>query len=207
MKRATAELVDPIFLRTWQLQESLRSGTREQVAEAQSEIKQMLSQLSASTVGPTSGDFLGIHYPLVCWIDELMTADRSIANLWNECKLEGTLFGTNDRAWKFWRQAELAESMGREEWLEIFYLCVAHGFTGNMVDDSEKLKNWMHRTRLRISTVPNLSLPFERDLAPAADVPPLYGRHALQKMMMVAWAASVIILPTLSYLLVRTWAK
>lgn len=206
MKRTTAELVDPIFSLTWKLRESLQLADRDVIAEAQSELKQLLSVVAASDIGPISGDFLGIHYPIVCWIDEVMTADRLIAEHWNECKLEGELFGTNDRAWKFWRQVELAETLGREEWLEVFYLCVAHGFTGNLVDDAEKLKNWMHRTRLRIGHVPELQLPFQRDLTPAADVPPLHGRRALRRMTMVAWAASVVLLPTLSYLLVRRWA-
>lgn len=207
MKRTTAELVDPIFLLTWQLRESLQHAEITVVAEAQAELKQLLSQLAASDVGAANGDFLGIHYPIVSWIDEIMTSERAIAPVWNECKLEGELFGTNDRAWKFWRQVELAESLGREEWLEIFYLCVSHGFTGNLLDEPEKLKNWMHRTRLRIGNVPELKLPFQSDLVPSPDVPPLYGRRALQRMMMVAWAASVLLLPTISYMLVRRWAS
>jgi type VI secretion system protein ImpK len=207
MKRNTAELVDPIFNLTWTLRESLQHADATIVAEAQSELKQLISQLAASEVGPTSGDFLGVHYPIVSWIDEIMTAERSIAKLWNECKLEGELFGTNDRAWKFWRQVELAESLGREEWLEIFYLCVAHGFTGNLQDEPEKLKNWLHRTRLRIGAVPELKLPFQSDLVPSPDVPPLYGRRAFERMMMVAWAASVVLLPMLSYMLVKRWVS
>jgi type VI protein secretion system component VasF len=205
MNRETAALVDPIFVQTWRLRGALAGvgAGIEQVLDGQAELKQLLSLLSASDAGKRQGDFLGIHYPLVCWIDELMTGTPGISEIWNENKLEGEIFGSNDRAWMFWRQAEIAESIGRETWLEVFYLCVAHGFTGNAIDRPGSMKNWLHRTRIRIGCVPDLSLPFEKDLAPAADVPPLYGQHAVRRMLTVAWGAAAILLPALSYLTVR----
>ena len=47
---------------------------------------------------------LDIRYAMVCWIDELFILNSVWGTQWNEQKLEVDLFGTNDRAWKFWEK-------------------------------------------------------------------------------------------------------
>ena len=72
--------------------------------------------------------FLGVRYGLTCWLDELFILYSPWERLWNERKLEASLYGTNDRAWRFWEQARLAESRAGSSALEVFYLCVILGF-------------------------------------------------------------------------------
>src|SRR5947208_223861 len=54
--------------------------------------------------------FLGIRYALVCWLDEIFLVDSFWDTRWNENKLELALYGSNDRAWRFWEQTRLAEA-------------------------------------------------------------------------------------------------
>lgn len=88
------------------------------------------SDLSGEETRPTGDEFLGIRYALACWIDELFILYSPVEKDWNERKLEGELYGSNDRAWKFWRQAEMALSRPRSDALEVFFLCVLMGFRG-----------------------------------------------------------------------------
>src|SRR5438045_3952301 len=46
--------------------------------------------------------FLGLRYALTCWLDELFILYSRWDAAWTEKKLEMTLYGTNDRAWRFW---------------------------------------------------------------------------------------------------------
>lgn len=210
MTPETAHLVDPVFSRTRQLRDALLAGHNDQLVTGRSEIKELLSRVQDAELasGLQSGsDYLGLRYPLACWIDEVMTDDASTSGVWNENKLEGELFGTNDRAWMFWRQAQLAETLRRDEALSVFYLCVSLGFTGQHRNDPDKLAAWMHRTRISLGIVPELKLPFAGDLAPATDAPPLTGASALRRASYVGWAAAVFLLPTLSYIAVTAWNR
>lgn len=210
MRPETAQLVDPVFQRTWRLRDILASGHNEHLSRGRSEIKQLLSRVHDAELASglsSKSDYLGLCYPLVCWIDEMMTEDRSVGSIWNENKLEGELFGTNDRAWMFWRQAQLAETQHRHEALAVFFLCVSLGFTGQHRNDPAKLNAWMHRTRLALGLVPELKLAFAHDLAPATDVPPLTGASTLQRASYFGWVAAVVLLPIMSYLAVNAWNR
>lgn len=208
MRPETALLVDPVFSLTTQLRDALAAGQTDRFSSGRSELKELLSRIHSAELaaGHRSGsDYLGLGYPLTCWIDELMTDDPIAGRIWNENKLEGELFGSNDRAWMFWRQAQLAETLGRGEDLAVFYLCVSLGFSGQYRSDPEHLSAWMHRTRLGLGLVPELKLPFANDLAPATDAPALTGAATLQRAGYVGWIAAVLLLPLISYLAVSAW--
>ena len=224
MRPELAALVDPVFDRTWQVLElknpdppgpveagpaDTRPADKGQLATARAELKELLSRVRAADMAraPAGNDYLGLVYPLVCWIDEVLTADDRVGQAWNENKLEGEWFGTNDRAWMFWRQAELAETLDRREDLAVFYACVQLGFTGQYRTEPEKLDGWIHRTRVALGWVPELKLAFSHDLPPAADVPPLTGTAAIGRASQVGWSAAVVLLPVLSYLAVTAWAR
>lgn len=210
MRIETAELVDPVLYRTWQWRDAASTAQQIDTDPIRAELKQLLSRIQNAEMASglaRNSDYLGLSYALACWIDEIMTADRVVGEAWNENKLEGDLFGTNDRAWMFWRQAELAETLGRTDDLAVFFLCVQLGFTGQFRSSPEKLAAWTHRTRIQLGLVPELTLPFTHDLPPATDAAPLRGGAVLQRASYVGWAAAVLLLPTLSYLAVVTWAR
>jgi len=208
MSPETSELIDPVLRCTWKLRDALLRGQTNHLLTGRSEIKTLLSRLHDAELASglhTGGDYLGLCYPVACWIDEVMTDDVKISQIWNENKFEGELFGTNDRAWMFWRQAQLAETLRRDEALSVFYLCVSLGFTGQHRNDPDKLAAWMQRTRTSLGLVPELSLPFANDLAPATDAPPLTGLSKLRTAGYAGWAAAVLLLPALSYITVKSW--
>ena len=51
--------------------------------------------------------FLGARYALACWIDELFIVHSSWADRWKPLILEQALFGSRERATKFWEQADI----------------------------------------------------------------------------------------------------
>src|SRR5262249_62306200 len=95
--------------------------------------------------------FLGIRYALVCWLDEIFILDSPWASEWNERKLEEGLYGTNDRAWKFWEQARKAEARPGTDALEVYYLCVVLGFRGDLRNAPERLAGWRNTIESRIA--------------------------------------------------------
>ena len=210
MQSSSKSAVESIFERTLKMRESVASGRTTKLVATRNELREMLNRVRCDETcedRPRNPDYLGLSYPLACWIDEVMTADAVVGAIWNESKLEGSLFGTNDRAWMFWRQAELAEALGRHDDLAVFYLCVSLGFTGQFSNDPQHLAAWMHRRRFTLGMVPELRLPFANDLAPSTDVPPLMGAKRLRRAIHVAWASAVLLLPLMSYLLVTKWNR
>lgn len=203
MNRATTQWVDSVFSRTWQLRDELPDATPQQFAAAQSELTQFLARVTAADATEAHPDFLGLAYPLVCWIDEQMTADPRLGEAWSDSLLEDQLFGTADREWMFWKQAEIAERLPNKDALDLFFLCVAHGFTGEWHDNPKALEDWMQRTQAQTLRAADLYLPFPTTLAPPCAVTPLHGRRAMRSMVVAGWVASLILLPTLSYLGIR----
>lgn len=196
--------VDSVFSRTWQLKDELPDATSDQLAAAQAELKQLLARVTAAEGTIAHPDFLGLAYPLVCWIDEKMTGDLRLCGAWSESLLEDQLFGTVDRDWMFWKQAELAETLSNSEALDLFFLCVAHGFTGEFREDPVALEDWVQRAQDQILRAADVYLPFPAALAPPPAVAPLHGRRLMRSMVQVGWIASLVLLPTLSYLGMRT---
>ncbi|HBJ33801.1 MAG TPA: hypothetical protein DDZ51_03350 [Planctomycetaceae bacterium] len=210
MQPSTANLVEPIFDRTLRLREAISLGHVDDLLTVRNELKELLNRVRNGEERfnrQRSTDYLGLSYPLACWIDEIMTADAVVGSVWNEMKLEGSLFGTNDRAWMFWRQSELAETIGLQDDVAVFYLCASFGFSGQFSSEPGKLLAWMQRCRLTLGLVPELRLPFANDLAPMTDVPPLLGTKRLRHASHAAWTSAVVLLPVMSYLLVTAWTR
>ena len=151
-------------------------------------------------------NFLGIRYALVCWLDEIFTDNQSTKQLWNEHKLEANLYGTNDRAWKFWEQAELAQSFEDTSALEVFYLCVNLGFRGELRDQPEKLRGWANRTKLRLGKVKELDFPYFTEQS-FRNVPLLNGQSRFRRMAISCWASLVVIVPLIAYALIQKFGQ
>ncbi|OWK37914.1 DotU family type IV/VI secretion system protein [Fimbriiglobus ruber] len=87
-------------------------------------------------------DFLGARYALACWLDEIFISDATCpwAAEWKEKSLEAEIFGGGqERAWRFWSQAELAEKRPGAGAVETYLWCVMLGFRGapRIVDPKE----------------------------------------------------------------------
>lgn len=147
--------------------------------------------------------FLGVRYALVCWLDELFTTRSSWKEEWNEHKLEVELYGSNDRAWKFWEQARLAQTRATTEALEVFYLCVMLGFRGALGEQPEQLGTWLAASRQRLGQVSERELVTSGENAPKSCAPPLRGAGRLRQMALTAWVAVLVLGPLTAFYVVH----
>src|SRR5262245_55589884 len=128
MREELANLVYPVLSRALAIKERLDRGESPEIDVEQAALKGFLqSDAEARRVPDYGGEvemdairgvalfegetrrkeiFLGVRYALTCWLDELFILDTKWEKEWNEQKLEMALYGTNDRAWKFWEQAQ-----------------------------------------------------------------------------------------------------
>ena len=118
-----------------------------------------------------SQSFLGIRYALTCWLDELFIVDSRWSTAWNERKLEVAFYGTNDRAWKFWVQARLAEGRPGNDAIEVFFLCVMLGFRGELREEPERLRVWVAASQTQVARGHGKKWPDPPELEPSSNVP------------------------------------
>jgi type VI secretion system protein ImpK len=144
--------------------------------------------------------FLGIRYALASWLDEIFTEDTCPwKDEWNNHKLEVAFFSpTAERAWIFWEQARMAETRPDDDALEVFFLCVMLGFRGDWGREPDRLKDWIDRTRARVTRgQASPPLPTELELVPHH--PPHRGRDRFARMLVVG---AVILVAALGAVLI-----
>jgi len=137
--------------------------------------------------------FLGIRYPLICWLDEVFILNSRWKTEWTEFSLEMSLYDSRDRAWKFWEQAQMAESKVSADAVEVFFLCAMLGFRGDWYNKPEKLQLWHKATRSLLLDQRRGRWSGPDEVKPPTFVPPLIGLNR-KKGMLLAWAASSLIL-------------
>jgi type VI secretion system protein ImpK len=230
MREEIANLVHPVLSYGVDLKDRLDRGEDPNLESEQAQLKGLLLSDSearrhgdfggegdsahsmVSVVGATRGGdsgrrggsdhFLGVRYALACWLDELFILGSSWESAWNERKLEVSLYGTNDRAWKMWEQAKKAESRSGTDSLEAYYLTVMLGFRGDLRDSVEKLRSWTNNAQARIFRGLGQEWPTPAELDPPINVPPLRGRDQLQKVIMVGGAILLLLIPIVVFLVI-----
>ena len=220
MRQDLANLVHPVLEYGLALRDRLRRGESPSLDAEQSTLLGLLQvERDARRLPEFGGDdpegiarrsdseanaapFLGARYALACWLDELFVLDSSWGMLWNEHKLESRLYGGNDRAWRFWEQAR-ASAQRSPDALEVYFLCVMLGFTGELDADPTALAGWVAATRYQIQGttaagwrgVPGLEMPTR--------VAPLSGRSRLRRMLLVASIVLLAVVPAVALVLAR----
>lgn len=226
MQEEIANLVYPIFMHGLHLKQRLDRGDALLLDDEQAKLKGLLLTETEARRWPDFGgtaepqpsnqsqyvamhdergmeDFLGIRYALVCWLDELFILESPWSSAWNERKLEAALYGTNDRAWKFWEQAQLAEKRSTRDTLEAFFLCVLLGFRGDYAEDRTKLENWVAAARAHIHRGLTQDWPYPPELEPPMHVPPRRGRDRLRTMLSQAGFLILVLIPFLVVFLMQ----
>jgi type VI secretion system protein ImpK len=221
MRQEVADLAFPIFRAGILLrQRLLRKADEMELQREQEALKMLLNKRPSddaavdflgdlrfadprrSVIDSRGDSFLGIRYALTCWLDEIIIQDDiPWKDQWNEKKLEeaSSLFGTNDRAWKFWDQAKLANARGLRDAQEVFYLCVLLGFRGNK-EDPDQLRDWRQAAEAQLE---------ERSFTPPTEIKPkyrmrrLYGARSKRKMLVVAIVSAILIIMIGVFLIVR----
>ena len=164
----------------------------------------VLTNLALETPGGDQpGKCRGARYALVCWFDELFTCHSRWAEAWNEAKIESTLYGGNDRAWEFWRQAQLADAEPSDDSLAAYYLCVALGFRGELRNQPDKLAAWVEKTRSRVArgaTPVSQTARVARRTRPAKQ---LWGNTRLRRFVAFATITATVLLPLAAFAITR----
>lgn len=223
MNEPLAGLVHRVLSYGLELRQRLAQGERAALSAEQAVLKDMLLAAQAADerrefgadapargiVSGRPGDaprFLGIRYLLVCWLDEIFTDGSAWGRAWNERKLEMELYGSNDRAWRFWEQARLAQNRVGSDALEACYLCVALGFQGELASDLEKLEAWTTAVKRQLGQVREPEWPLADELVPPCDAPPLLGEQRLERMVLTGWLALLTAIPLVTFMVFRRFS-
>ncbi|MCA9260260.1 MAG: DotU family type IV/VI secretion system protein [Planctomycetales bacterium] len=191
------------------LLDALHQGEPRDMDREQAILSNLLMEIDDSAYSGT--DQRGARYAASCWLDERFTDGTPWADAWNEQKLETALFGGNDRAWEFWRQAKLAETLRENDALEAYYLCAALGFRGELRNDPDTLNRWMNKTRLRVTQLTESDAEPDAETAQVPiqtfDARPLHGERQFGRAATAATLAALVALPIASYFVVTTFCR
>jgi type VI secretion system protein ImpK len=222
MNERCADLAQPVLSYGLDLLSRLQSGTSADLAAEQATLKDMLlldERADRNDPDDETGfegvvamrtnksRFLGVRYALVCWLDELFTTRGPWAEEWNEHKLEVELYGSNDRAWKFWEQAKLAQNRATTDALEVYYLCVTLGFRGALGQKAGELTTWLNSARQRLGHVSEPDWPLGGESSAVNVAPPLRGASKLRQMALTTWVAVLIAAPLAAYVVVHRLSR
>src|SRR5262249_48885191 len=108
MRDELADIVYPVVTYALQVRAGLERGDDLDRTAVQPELRTLLKTANEAQRWPEYGGdgdrYLGIRYGLACWLDEIFILDSPWAAQWEPRHLEESLYGTNERAWKFWFQ-------------------------------------------------------------------------------------------------------
>jgi type VI secretion system protein ImpK len=221
MRDDLANLVNPVLRTALDLRDGWAAGGGPSLDAGRERLRDRFAQLfrvqparqaAASSApvdllaGPTDAPadtYLGVGYPLACWVDELFTLRSPVAGQWTDRKLEAEYYGTNDRAWRFWVQADLAAARPELDHLEVFFLCAALGFRGDKIDDPAGYTAWAAATRDRLLPDRAADWVGPPALDPPAAVPPRYGFARLRRMALTAGVLALVAVPVAAWLVAR----
>ena len=194
MTPSFTQLVYPLITYALDLKEQLEKGATP-VPDFESAQRELLtrlrSEVEARRFADYGGDgaaFLGARYALTCWLDEIFIAHSPWSSIWNDRKLEVKLYGTNERAWKFWDQvdivlrkptAERALTTPGLDAVETVFLCIVLGFRGKYLENPSRIRDYLDEMRPQITRGESWQPPADRGVT--TNVEPLAGRGALRK--------------------------
>jgi type VI secretion system protein ImpK len=200
-----SQLIHPVISYALDLKDRLDEG---ESPDLETEQRQLIERLRADgevrRLTDYVGDgtvFLGARYALACWIDELFIVHSPWADLWKERILEVALFGSRDRAWKFWDQADLVlrrpntprvPTPPGPDAVETLFLCIVLGFRGKYLENPAKLREYVEELRPQVTRA--AAWPSPRDLGVKTNVEPLLGRDTLSKVVAVYGGLALLVL-------------
>jgi hypothetical protein len=210
MHERLARQVHEVFAYGLDLKERLARGEKPNFETEQTRIRHLLlgdgelryaveyAGEGAVSAKPGSGQtvepFLGVRYPLACWLDEIFTADGPWAQQWAATPMEGALYaGSSVRAVRFWEQARKAESRPGGDALEVFLWCAVLGFRGDPEKAGVDSARWSDMARQKTISACAKDLPQPASSDPPTAVAPLRGRGRLGMMLRLAVTVVAVI--------------
>jgi len=206
MRDELADLVYPTVAYALQVHADLERGDSLNLGAVQSELRTLLKTTSEAQRWPDYGGdgdrYLGIRYALTCWLDELFILDVPWGPQWNERKLEESLYGSNERAWKFWFQAKLVQARPGTDALEAFYLCVMLGFRGEGPEKPDTLISWRDAVEKQLERVQNEPWPGPQELQPEINATPRRAKQRFRQLLIAAIGILALLIPAATFYLV-----
>jgi type VI secretion system protein ImpK len=206
MRDDLADVVFPVLAHGLRTLERLRDGEKLDMAAVQSELRTLLKTAAEAQRYPDyAGDgehFLGVRYALACWLDEVFIRDSPWRGPWTERQMEWSLYGTNDRAWKFWKQADIAEARQGTDALEAYYLCAMLGFRGELSDQTNEFLDRCSRYKDQISRTQSVEFPGPQELQPEPNNAPRHGREKLRRVLIWSSVALGVLIFAAVFLLI-----
>jgi type VI secretion system protein ImpK len=198
------ELVHPVISHALDLKEQLDRGAK---LDLDVEQRRLIERLRANGevrhLFDYTGDgtvFLGARFALSCWIDELFIVHSSWADLWKERPFEVALYGSRERAGKFWDQADLvlrrpnsprAPAAPGLDATETFFLCIVLGFRGKYLENPGKVREYVEEMRPLVTRTTPWPMPLEHGVK--TNVEPLLGRSRLRRVIVLYGGLSLLI--------------
>jgi type VI secretion system protein ImpK len=205
MREEIADLVYPVVSYGLDLKARLERGERPDFAAEQAELRNRLKTENESRKWPEYGGdgerYLGIRYALTCWLDEVLI-DSPWERQWNERKLEEQLYFSNDRAERFWQQADMAQGRAETDALEAFYLCAMLGFRGEGPARPQTLHGWRDAVEEQLSRAQGKAWPGPQEKELKAEAPARRGRDRLRLVLMGLVGLLAVLIPMISYMIV-----
>ncbi len=191
-----SDLVHPVISYALDLKRRLDDGESPDLeAEQRKLVERLRSNGEVRHLSDYTGDgmvFLGARYALACWIDELFIVHSVWADRWQERPFEVALYGTRERAGKFWDQADLVlrrpnaprtlTAPGADA-VETFFLCIVLGFRGRYLAIPAKVKEYVDELRPLLTRTTRWPEPHDKGVK--TNVEPLLGRAKLRGVIAV----------------------
>jgi type VI secretion system protein ImpK len=207
MRDELTKLVYPTLAHGLKVRDAVQRGDQLDFDKEQATLRGLLQTREAARRWPDyAGDgeqFLGVRYALTCWIDEIFIDGTRWSQLWNEKKLETSLYGSNDRAYKFWEQAKIAEARSEIDALEVFYLCMMLGFRGDLTGAPDRVRDWREAVEAQFGQRRARQWASPPELPPKTNVPPLTGRDKFRKSLVILGIVVAILIPIGTFALIK----
>ena len=204
MREEVARVVHDVLRNGLKFKERVEAQRPLGLDAVQAQLRSRLHGQTGRDPAREGADYLGVRYPLACWLDEIFITDSPWAREWDVRKLETALYRTNDRARLFWEQAALAERQPDKGDLEVFLLCLLLGFRGDLRDESGLLQDRRERfeSQLQLKRLGEWKEMPPEMAVPPTDVPELHARERLRKLLMALGLIIGVTIFTVSFLTV-----
>ncbi|SRR5579872_7345270 len=206
MRDELADVVYPTVSYALQVRAGLERGDDLNMVAVQSELRTLLKTANEAMRWPEYGGdgdrYLGVRYALACWLDEMFSLDSPWGQEWTERTLEESLYGTRERAWKFWFQAKLAQGRPGTDALEAFYLCVMLGFRGEGPEKPDTVVTWRDAVENQLARVHNLPWPGPQELQAELNAMPRRAKGRLRQLLIGVIGLVALLIPAATFYLV-----
>jgi type VI secretion system protein ImpK len=208
MREEIADLVNPTLAYGLELRDRLEQGERPDLAAEQAHLRGLLKPAAEARKWPDYGGdgdrWLGIRYALACWLDEILTLHSPWGQEWQNHILEESLYGTRDRAFNFWAQAKRAQARPGVDAAEAYYLCVMLGFRGEGPEKPETVASWCEGVKEQLAREQSRAWPgLPAELQPEVNAVPRRARERFRRVLLGVAAVLAVLIPAVTFSLVR----